>query len=102
MERTLHKTLIVALVAGPVVVIAVAAWGRAPASTFQPVATRTVRTVTIPAGDRPDVGPDLRALHPAPGLRLSRPDADGCGVAARAVRQPDGGMRTQYETFCRH
>lgn len=94
MERTLHKTLIVALVAGPIVVIAVAAWGRASQPSFQPVATRTVRTVTIPAGERP--------LHPAPGLRLSRPDADGCGVAARAVRQPDGGMRTQYEMFCRH
>lgn len=96
MERALLKTLIVALVAGPiaVVVVAVTAWGRVPDSSFPPLAARTVRTITIPAGERP--------LHPDPGLRLSRPDADGCGVAARAVRQPDGGMRTQYETFCRH
>jgi len=100
MERTLLKTSIIALVAAPAamaaasVMGAVNTFGSAPEPSFQPLATRTVRTITIPATERP--------LHPAPGLRLSRLDADGCGVSARAVRQPDGSLRTVHETFCRH
>lgn len=96
MERTLLKTLIVALVAGPLAGVAVAAYGRAPAPSFEPLAVKSVRTITIPASARE------RTLHAEPGLRLSRLDADGCGVVARAVRQADGSMRTVQEPFCRH
>ncbi len=90
MERRFLEVLILALVAGPMVALAVSQAARSSEPNFDKAPPLTITS-------RPADG-----MSAAPGLRFSSFDADGCAFMSRAVIDDTGRVRTVNEMFCKH